>query len=270
MRGNWHGPLTGSGCFRYSRTMSFDLSDLLRDWPFEPGQLQVRKIVGSDGLEKLQLRLDMGVLQMEMRGRPDGQQPHGMDTEFEYQTERAREVGEEFELTVDQIAELQSEGVQYYHRYLALFQLGDWAGVIRDTKRNLEMFNFVARHAPNEGAAWAMQEFRPYVLMMNTRAKANLAMEKGDAEAAIGLVEKGISRIEKFLRDHTRDEEAGEGEGGNSDVANLREWLAELRKVKPLTPAEKLRREMEQAIQDEKYERAAELRDAIRDLRRNR
>ena len=248
--------------------MSFDLSDLLQDWPYEPGQLQVRKIVGSDGREKLQLRLDMGVLQMEMRGRPDGQEPHGADTEFEYHAERGRQAGEDFELTLDEIADLQAEGVQYYHRYLALFQLGDWPGVIRDTKRNLEMFNFVARYAPNEESAWPVQHFRPYVLMMNTRAKANLALEKGDAEAAIGLVEKGISRIEKFIKDHARDEGAGEGERENTEVASLREWLLELRKVKPPTPAEKLRHEMQQAIQDEKYERAAELRDALRDLRR--
>ena len=247
--------------------MSFDLSDLLRDWPFEPGQLQVRKIVGSDGREKLQLRLDMGVLQMEMRGRPDGHEPHGVDTEFEFQTERAREVGEDFELTADEIGELQAEGVQYYHRYLALFQLGDWASVIRDTKRNLEMFNFVAKHAPDEESAWMVQQFRPYVLMMNTRAKANLALEKSDVESAIALVEKGVAKIERFLKDSARDE-AADGETQNTEVASLREWLEELRKVKPLTPVEKLRHEMEQAVEAEKYERAAELRDAIRELRR--
>ena len=243
--------------------MSFDLSDLLRDWPFEPGQLQVRKIVGSDGREKLQLRLDMGVLQMEMRGRPDGHEPHGSDTEFEYQTERAREAGEDFELTADEIGELQAEGVQYYHRYLALFQLGDWASVIRDTKRNLEMFNFVAKHAPDEEAAWMVQQFRPYVLMMNTRAKANLALEKADVESAIGLVERGVAKIERFLKDSAPGDAAG-SETENAEVASLREWLAELRKVKPLTPVEKLRHEMEQAVEAEKYERAAELRDAIR------
>lgn len=248
--------------------MSFDLSDLLRDWPFEPGQLQVRKIVGSDGREKLQLRLDMGVLQMEMRGRPDGQVPHGADTEYEFQTERAREKGEDFELTAEEIGELQAEGVQYYHRYLALFQLGDWASVIRDTKRNLEMFNFVAKHAQDEEAAWLVQQFRPYVLMMNTRAKANLALEKSDVESAIALVEKGVAKIERFLKDSVRDDDATAGEVDNSEVASLREWLEELRKVKPLTPVEKLRHEMEQAVEAEKYERAAELRDAIRELRR--
>jgi hypothetical protein len=245
--------------------MSFDLSDLLRDWPYEPGQLQVRKIVGSDGREKLQLRLDMGVLQMEMTGRPDGREPHGVESELEFQVERAEQAGGEFELSEDDVGELQAEGVQYYHRYLALFQLGDWAGVIRDTKRNLEMFSFVAKHSPDDDTAWSVQQFRPYVLMMNTRAKANLALEKDDVDAAIALVEKGIATIEKFLKDNNRD-----GEEDNSEVKSLAEWIGELRKLKPLTPVEKLRKEMERAVEDEKYERAAELRDAIRNMQRKR
>jgi hypothetical protein len=243
--------------------MSFDLSDLLRDWPYEPGQLQVRKITGSDGREKLQLRLDMGVLQMEMAGRPDGRQPHGAESEYEFQTERAEQAGVDFELSEDDVGELQAEGVQYYHRYLALFQLGDWQSVIRDTKRNLDMFSFVAKYAPDEEASWSVQQFRPYVMMMNTRAKANLALEKEDVNAAIALVEKGISAIEKFVKDNNRD-----GEADTSEIKSLAEWLAELRKLKPMTPVEKLRREMERAVEDEKYERAAELRDAIRNMKR--
>ena len=241
--------------------MSFDLSDLLRDWPYEPGQLQVRKITGSDGREKLQLRLDMGVLQMEMAGRPDGRQPHGVESELEFQAERAEQEGKDFELSEEDVGELQAEGVQYYHRYLALFQLGDWQSVIRDTKRNLDMFAFVAKHAADDEASWSVQQFRPYVLMMNTRAKANLALERDDVDAAIALVEKGISKIEKFVKDHNRD-----GEADLSEINSLSEWLGELRKLKPMTPVEKLNRELERAVQDEKYERAAELRDALRAL----
>ena len=241
--------------------MSFDLSDLLRDWPYEPGQLQVRKITGSDGREKLQLRLDMGVLQMEMAGRPDGRQPHGVESELEFQAERAEQEGKDFELSEEDVGELQAEGVQYYHRYLALFQLGDWQSVIRDTKRNLDMFAFVAKYAPDDESSWSVQQFRPYVLMMNTRAKANLALERDDMDAAIALVEKGISKIEKFVKDHNRD-----GEADLSEINSLSEWLGELRKLKPMTPVEKLNRELERAVQDEKYERAAELRDALRAL----
>jgi len=103
------------------------------------------------------------------------------------------------------------------------------------------------------------------VLMMNTRAKANLALEKDDVDAAIALVEKGIAAIEKFLKDHNREDDED-----SSELKSLSEWLGELKKLKPVEPMEKLRREMARAVEDEKYERAAELRDAIRNLKQKR
>ena len=64
--------------------------------------------------------------------------------------QRAEERGETYELTPEQCAELQQEGIQYYHRYLSLFQINDFQGVIRDTQRNLDLFTFVADHADRD------------------------------------------------------------------------------------------------------------------------
>ena len=242
--------------------MSLDLNDILSDWPHEPGGLQVRRIEGSDGKPKIQLRLDLGVLQFELNGRPDGTEPHGLESLLEYHQQRAKEAEEgdgKFELTEDEVGDLQSEGIQYYHRYVALFQLGDWHAVARDTRRNLDMFNFVEKYAADEELAWSVQQFRPYVLMMSTRAKASLALEKDDAEAAIGLVEKGIKTIQKFLTDADEEDHIKE----NVEIASLREWMKELKKKRKITPLEKLRREMDAAIKAEQYERAASLRDEI-------
>ena len=51
---------------------------MLRGWDYEPGTLNVRKVNGMDGEPKLQMRLDLGLLQMEMNGRPDGRRfPRG-------------------------------------------------------------------------------------------------------------------------------------------------------------------------------------------------
>lgn len=256
--------------------MSQDLNDLLADWPYQPGKLQVRKITGNDGRVKIQLRLDMGLLQLEATGRPDGLRPFDAESLFDFSRERAAEAeaaGEEFKLTADEVGELQAEGIQYYHRYVALYQLEDWKGVARDTRRNLDMFSFVAKYTPNEEMAWTVQQFRPYVLMMNTRAKAYQAIEKNDIPAAIELIEKGIAAIERFLRDNQHPELATE----SAEAGTLKEWLAELRKKnkaaskpkppkppKVLSPLDQLRREMARAVRAEQYERAAELRDAIR------
>src|SRR3954466_14272608 len=117
--------------------MSLDLNDLLRDWPHEPGQLKVRKITGTDGREKIQLRIDLGLIQMETVGRPDGQRPHDYESLLEYyrhKLKRAEKKGEPFSLSSDEVSDLQQEGIQYYHRYISFFQLGEHAAVIRDTQ----------------------------------------------------------------------------------------------------------------------------------------
>ncbi len=71
--------------------MSEDIGNLLRAWPFEPGKLNVRLIPGQDGEPKIQLRLDLGILQMHTEGRPDGQKPFGHESLLEYHEARLDE-----------------------------------------------------------------------------------------------------------------------------------------------------------------------------------
>src|SRR5207253_10778283 len=143
-------------------TMSLDLNTILRDWPHENGNIKVRKIAGLDGREKLELGVDLGVLQMAVAGRPDGRRPHNCESLLEYHQKRAtRSVakGETYDLTPEQCAELQQEGIQYYHRYLSLFQINDFEGVVRDTQRNLDLFTFVSEHTDREEFSWSLNSF---------------------------------------------------------------------------------------------------------------
>ncbi len=246
--------------------MSLDLNTILRDWPHENGNVKVRKIAGLDGREKLQLRVDLGVLQMEMTGRPDGQRPHNCDSLLEYhqrRATRAEEKGEGYELTPEQCAELQQEGIQYYHRYLSLFQINDFGGVMRDTQRNLDLFTFVAEHTDREELSWSMQQFRPYVLMMNTRARASILLGEGKFAEAMGEIERGRDAISEFFQRSNFPELVSK----SSEIAFLDEWLEEVKAKRPLSKLEIMQREMEAAIAKELYERAAELRDAIKLLK---
>jgi UvrB/uvrC motif len=243
--------------------MSFDLNSLVNDWPHEPGAIKVRKIIGVDGREKLQLRIDLGLLQMEMQGRPDGRRPHNAESLLVYHQRRAARAearGENYELTAEQCSDLQQEGIQYYHRYLSLFQINEFAGVIRDTQRNLDLFNFVAEHSQRDDVIWTFQQFRPYVLMMNTRAKASILLGEGKFADAIHEIEAGRDAITEFLQQSNFPELVSK----SSEIAFLEEWLEEVRAKRPLTRLEIMQREMEIAISREMYERAAELRDAIR------
>ena len=242
--------------------MSLDLNTILKDWPHENGNVKVRKITGLDGREKLQLRVDLGVLQMEVTGRPDGARPHNCESLLEYHQRRAVRAagkGEDYELTPEECAELQQEGIQYYHRYLSLFQVNDFAGVVRDTQRNLDLFTFVTEHTDREELSWSLQQFRPYVLMMNTRAKASIFLGQGKFGDAMAEIERGRDAIANFFHHSNFPELASK----SSEIAFLDEWLEEVKAKRPLSKLEIMQREMESAIAGELYERAAELRDAI-------
>jgi len=246
--------------------MSLDLNTILKDWPHESGNIKVRKIAGLDGREKLQLRVDLGVLQMELAGRPDGRRPHNCESLLEYHQRRAARAGakgETYELTPEQCAELQQEGIQYYHRYLSLFQINDFDGVVRDTQRNLDLFTFVSEHTDREEFSWSLQQFRPYVLIMNTRAKASIFLGQGQFAEAIAEIERGRDAITDFLQQSNFPELVSK----SSEIAFLDEWLDEVKSKRPLSKLEIMQREMETAIAKELYERAAELRDAIKLLK---
>ena len=64
--------------------MSKDISNLLNEWMYKPDEVMVRIVPGDDGRSKIQLRVDLGLLQMEMDGRPDGVRPEGFESWLEY------------------------------------------------------------------------------------------------------------------------------------------------------------------------------------------
>src|SRR5256714_6195941 len=165
---------------REAKTSSKDILPLLKGWDYEAGTINVRKINGMDGRPKLQMRLDLGLLQMEMNGRPDGRRPHGCESLLEYYEEQLKdhydrngtELG--FHLTSSQCQSLREEAVMYYHRYLSLYVLEEYPGVIRDTDRNLRVLDLCGKYAVNEQDRLWLEQYRPYIMMMNVRAKASM------------------------------------------------------------------------------------------------
>ncbi len=249
--------------------MDFDISHLLKQWEYQPGQVVVRRFQAKDGTEKIQLRVDLGLLQMNAEGRPDGKRPFGYNSLFEYYQARlykhlAAHEGsaEAFKLKAEDCAKLQLEVLQYHHRYICLLQLEDYAGVIRDAERNLAVFDFVEKHASSEESTWALRQFQPQLLMILTRARGAQALKAEDHTLALRLVEEGLEQIRAFYRD-TAGNEAAEQTG---EVVSLEEWLEEIRAKRPLSRRERLERALHDAVNREDYERAAQVRDQLRDL----
>ena len=249
--------------------MSFDISHILEQWDYQPGQVVVRKFKSKDGIERIQLRVDLGLLQMNAQGRPDGKRPFGHESLLEHyeaqlQKHRAANDGNEegFELKVEDCAKLQQEAIQYHHRYICLFQLEDYDAVIRDTDRNLRAFNFVQEHAANEELAWAMQQFRPQLMLMRVRAQGTKLLKNEDFDAAIKVVEEGIDDLRNFYREFGRAELAET----SPEISSLETWLQDFQEKKPLSEREQLEIALNEAVRNEDYEKAAQVRDALRKI----
>lgn len=251
------------------RFMDFDISHLLDNWDYEAGQVVVRRFKGSDGREKIQLRVDLGILQMNAEGRPDGKRPYGRESLLEHHLFRLRKYrtghdgsDEGFKLKGEDCAKLQVEMLQYHHRYICLLQLEDYAGVIRDAERNLKVFELVSKFAESEEMVWALRQFQPQLLMILTRARAAHALQSGDYTQAFELIEDGLERIRNYYRESTHPE----GAENSGEVLSLQDWLEELRARRPLSARERLERALSEAIRQEDYERAAKVRDELKNL----
>lgn len=244
-------------------TVSKDLTPIIRGWDHDPDDLQVRIVPGDDGRDKIQMRIELGLLQLEMDGRPDGQRPHGADSLLDYHEAQARNA-EEYELDHDQCAELMREGTQYYHRYLALFHLQRFDLVARDTQRSLRLFRFVVRHAQRERDRREFDKYRPYVTMMHARALGQQALDRGDHRAALGQVDQAITDIQAFLVEYGEDDQAGKC----PELLSLRLWRQEIEKSRTIGPLDRLEEQLALAVAREQYEEAARLRDQILRLRR--
>lgn len=252
--------------------MRLDIGPILEQWAYEPGQITVRKIRGLDGCEKLQLRLDLGLLQMELSGRPDGRQPYGFDTVLAYVegqlTGYSRRHGgpEGFTINERLSRELQEEALMNYHRYLSLYVLEDFEGVVRDTQANLRIFEMLHHFAPTASDRQAMQQYRPYVTMMNTRARAQQAMSRGDYREAMAVVNSGLGAVKSFFAEYGRPKLFRRA----NETSILRELRKEISSHLPKDPVRLLERRLRRAVAAEKYEDAARIRDQLEKLRTGR
>jgi len=247
-----------------------DLQVIIEDWPYESGQINVRKIRGGDNRIKIQMRVNLGVLQMEVKGRPDGSRPHDRESLLDYYRERVEDhrtrngtdLG--FSLDPDECREIREEAFQYYQRYLANFVLEDYGAVVRDSKRNLEALEFCGRYAADEEDRYAMEIYRPYIVMMNVRSAAMLAVGKGHNRTALSLVESGLRQLKEFYQKFGPPGAYRE----SSEAYVLRALRKEIRRHLPVSPVRKTRKLLERAVKEERYEDAARLRDRLDSLRK--
>ena len=156
---------------------------------------------------------------------------------------------------------LQNEGIIFYYRYLVLFQIGEFERTARDTDHNLQICDLVEKYTDNEDDKKELLQYRPYILRMFAVSKAMVSLHKQLKAAANEIIESAINEIENMPNIDTPAFQFERVRSLNYLKSTLKQLIEQM-----ITPLDRLNIELDVAVQEENYERAAELRDKIRHL----
>lgn len=233
-----------------------NIDRLLQQWKFDPHSLSVRLVEGKDGRDVIQMRVDMGILQLETTGRPDGEMPEGAATYLDYLLHRQLD-NPDFELTDLECAEIDREFVQFYHRRICWLRLQEYRKAVVDADHTLKLMDVSDVHSPDEEWSASHEQYRPFVWFHRTQAEALAELEEFGPEEAIEAVSKGLEAIRQVFAKHEVEDQF-EADELVIRLVDLRESLR-----KEYDVGRTLQEQLEDAVQHEQYERAAQLRDEL-------
>ena len=248
--------------------MSKDIASIVSGWPYDSNEVSARWIQADDGTRKVQLRLDLGVFQMALEGRPDGTSARGFPSLLDfYLEEEVRAPGKAlpYRLETDACAELQQEVMQYYYRIMAFHALGHLPGVIADCDHNLDLIDLVSDYAVDDEVAWQFMQLYPYMRMMQVRAQAEQDMQAGRFSEAAAAAREAIADLDTFYAENFEPaNEDGSPVPPPPELESVRELLEQIEHRRPRSQAETLKEELARAVELENYEKAAFLRDQLK------
>ena len=185
--------------------MRRDLDDVIQGWPYdpEPGEVLARELRARDGRSVLQIRVELGVLQLEIVGRPDGTRPHGFATCLEYlryacgqsRTGAGGKASPSWTMDQEQRDEADREFTQYFHRRMAWLSLRRYDKAVLDADHTLALMDFVRRHGNDDDYIASHEQSRGLVQFHRTQALALLAIERRRPEEAIDALREGMEKL---------------------------------------------------------------------------
>lgn len=243
-----------------------DITNILNEWEYEEGN-NIRIIRTNSGRDILQVRETMGISQYELDGRPDGKKISGFATFLEQALVREKKEKSKFSLSKEDIKNLEHENRLFYHRYLLCFQINDYERVVRDTDHNLAICRMIDLYCYDKETKASILQYRPFLVKMNAVSRAMISLQKNIKIIAKDILESAVSTLRSmpeidtslFILEKSRsidylesaikqlDAPPGGDQDNNSDIDTLN-------------------RELNIAVAMENYEKAAELRDKIKEL----
>ena len=235
---------------------SLHLDDHLADWDFDPSALNVRFIKGKDGRDIIQMRVDMGVLQLETTGRPDGDQINECETYLDYLHELHLD-DSSHKLTEEESNEVDREFMQFYHRRICWLRLQYYHRAVMDADHTLRLMDQCEKMSDDEEWNGTHEQYRPFVLFHRTQAAALGALEESSGEEAVQAINVGLETMRKFFEKHDAEEHYDSDELVVR-LVELRESLRTEYEVR-----QTLKERLSAAVEKEQYELAAQLRDEL-------
>ncbi len=211
--------------------MDMDINRILKSWKYSPNTLVIRKIAGDDGKEKIQIRVNLGILQMEAAGRPDGKTPYDSESLLKYYNsliEEFRGQDETSEILIlvsKDLRALDDELMQYYHRRTCFFALRDYRHAKRDAEHNLKLMDLIREHCGDKDYIESHERFRPFVLMERARAIGLESMNTENYASAMRDISSAIDTIEEFYRERGASEERIRK---SQELTILKKWRSQI------------------------------------------
>jgi hypothetical protein len=234
-----------------------DIDDILQQWPYDPLMVNTRMVRGPDGRTILQLRIEMGVLQMETKNRPDGLMPGGCLNYLDYLKKLFHQGRQSGKLLESQCHEVEGELAQFYHRRICWLALRRYAHALVDADYSLAVMDYVAEKAPSEKWRWKIEKDRPLVQFHHTQAAAMDVLDRQGPVAALALIREGMASLRQTLN-RSRESRLREYASLIEQLQDLQQWIRDCHNLQP-----SLQEQLEEAIGLENYELAARLRDKI-------
>ncbi len=239
------------------RKTSKDIDEILKAWPFDPAAVNVR-LLELQKRHVLQMRVDMGILQMETEGRPDGNQFFGFSTYYEYLMKKSKR--KSFELDESHHYEIDREFFQFYHRRVCWLQLRKFREAVGDAEHTLKLMDFCKQYSSDDEWTISHEQYRPFVIYHRTQAAALAHLDEDSSDESNEHVERAIEEVNsglEVIRSLFRDYEAEEQFDDDELVQRLKEFREELRNKYEIGFT--LKEQLARAIKNEDYELAAEL-----------
>lgn len=254
--------------------MSLDLDPFLDGWQRpRPGAIAARVVRGMDGGSLLQLRVDLGLLQMQPTGRPDGSRFRGHVSVIDAMRRDARA---RRELPADVGQEADRELQQFNYRRIAYaglaecaFERGDGSGgcdalrrAIADIDQCLLIVRTIQETAGGVGRGHVA--LLPSLMFNRSKLLSRMCEAQGRFEESVEALDAGIGALDELLTRAGIDESLRQHDAG---VRFLREAAKRLREKHGIDRT--LRERLDDAIAREDFEDAARLRDELERRRTN-